>query len=225
MKNALRWLAGLAFAAILLQAQADTLDEVRERGVLRCGVNGEVPGLSFRDERGDWSGLDVDFCRGVGAAVLGGVDKVEFIPTSNADRLERLRRGELDLLSRNTTWTLARDATQDIAFVATLYYDGQGFMVRRETGILSSLELDGKPVCTTGDSTSPENAARYFTRHRMRLSLEEYPDLRRAAQAYLRGDCQVLTTDQSQLFAIRSTLEGGHAEHRILPEVRSPRSR
>jgi general L-amino acid transport system substrate-binding protein len=199
-------------------AHAETLEDVQSRGTLRCGVNGEVPGLSLRAPDGTWSGLDVDFCRAVAAAVLGDADKVEFVPVSTADRFDVLREGEIDLLARNTTWTLSRDLDLEIMFAATLYYDGQGFMVRRETNTLSALELSNRSVCALADTTAPDNARRYFTRNQMNLELKEFPDIKDAVKAYLAGDCYALTSDHSQLHAMRAGLNAASA-HRILPEV------
>jgi general L-amino acid transport system substrate-binding protein len=217
MQSVLRLAAALTLV-LSLPAKAGTLEDVKARGVLRCGVNGEVPGLSYKDDKGNWSGLDVDFCRAVAAAVLGHKDKLELVPVSTANRLDVLREGEVDLLSRNTTWTLSRDLDNDIVFVGTLYYDGQGFMVRRETNTLSALELSGKSVCAVSDTTGPENAQSYFARNRMVLELKLFPDLKKATQAYLNKACYALTTDQSQLHAVRGEL-GDTAAHRILPEV------
>jgi len=204
--------------ALAIAAAADTLDEVKARGALRCGVNGEVPGLSFRDQNGDWSGLDVDFCRAVAAAALGSADKVEFVPLSTAERFAALRDGRIDLLSRNTTWTGYRDLTEGVSFAGVLFYDGQGFMVPRATGKLSTLELDGATICAVNDTTSAQNAKRYFTRNRMSMELALHPDLDSALADYLEGKCSTLTTDRSQLYALRSTLEQPR-QQRILPEV------
>lgn len=195
-----------------------TLDAVEERGLLRCGVNGEVPGLSHQDDNGTWSGLDVDFCRAVAAAALGDAERVRFVPLATAERLDALAQDRIDLLARNTSWTLSRDLSHGMTFVGVLYFDGQGFMVPRETGIVSTLELSGKPVCALANSTSPDNARRYFARHRMSFELARFDTLRAAERAYLAGDCVALTTDQTQLHALRSTLSDPRA-HRILPEV------
>jgi general L-amino acid transport system substrate-binding protein len=219
MRSALRWLFALLLGAGLLQpVTAGTLEDVQARGTLRCGVNGLVPGLSFRDERGQWSGLDVDFCRAVAAVTLGAKEKLELVPLTNAERLTALAEGRVDLISRNTTWTFSRDAGQGISFVGVLYYDGQGFMVPRKTDFLSALELTGQTVCALAGTTSAENTGRYFTRHRMELDLRTFDDFDAARSAYLDGDCGVLTSDQSQLHALRSTLERPR-DHRILPEV------
>lgn len=219
MNRPIRWLVALVAALALQTSAAATLDEVRERGVLRCGVNGEIPGLSFKDEHGEWSGLDVDFCRAVAAATLGDAGKVDYVPVPNDSRFELLRDGEVDLLSRNTTWTLGRDLDLDIIFVAILYHDGQGFMVRRETDTLSALELSKRAVCAVADTTGPANARSYFQRHRMILELKEFPDIVAATKAYLAGECYALTTDQSQLHAVRTELADGKSAHRILPEI------
>ena len=218
MRPAFRWLFGILLFSALAHAAAGTLDDVKDRGVLRCGVNGLVPGLSYKDAAGQWTGLDVDFCRAVAAAALGDKDKVEFIALSNKERLDALGKGRVDLLSRNTTWTLSRDVQHGMTFAGILYFDGQGFMVRRETGLLSSLELGGKSVCALADSTSVENARRYFTRHRMELELVTFDDFAAAKQAYLDDKCDAFTGDHSQLHALRVGL-GDPRAHRILPEV------
>lgn len=219
MRNAIRWLLPILLAWGTAQtAVADTLGDVKARGSLRCGVNGLVPGLSHRDETGRWSGLDVDFCRAVAAATLGDSEKIELIPLGLKDRFAALSEGRIDLLVRNTTWTLSRDLEHGMTFTGILYFDGQGFMVRRDTEILSSLGLGGRNLCALAGSTGPDNAKRYFTRNRMELKLETFDDLDAAKQAYLEGRCQVLTSDQSQLHSLRTTLEDPRA-HRILPEV------
>lgn len=219
MNRPIRWIAALVSILPLLDAAAATLDDVRGRGMLRCGVNGEVPGLSYKDASGTWSGIDVDFCRAVAAATLGSADKVEFVPVPNDSRFDLLREGEVDLLSRNTTWTMGRDLDLDIVFVAVLYHDGQGFMVKRDTDTMSALELSKRAICAVADTTGPANAKRFFTRNRMLLELKEYPDIKAATKAYLDGDCYALTTDHSQLHSVRSELPDGQNANRILPEV------
>jgi len=211
---------GLLLVLLLapLAATADRIDDVRERGLLRCGVNGEIPGLSYRDADGNWSGIDVDLCRALAAAALGSADKIELIPLTTAERFNALRAGKVDLLARNTTWTQARDLSQGISFAAIYYYDGQGFMVPRSTNTLSTLELSGARICAIADTTSLERAASYFKRHRMPMTLKQYPDLKTASQAYLSGECSTLTTDRSQLYALRARLEQPEGQ-RILPEV------
>lgn len=219
MNAAARWLFGIALAGGLVHASvADTLEDVKNRGTLRCGVNGAVPGLSSKDEAGNWSGLDVDFCRAVAAAVLGEKDKVEFVPVGLDDRMSALGEGRIDLLSRNTTWTLSRDLGFGMTFAGILYHDGQGFMVPRSAGLLTSLDLGGKRVCALAGSTAPDNARRYFTLNRMELQLDTFDNLDSAKRAYLEGKCDALTSDQSQLFSLRTTLEEPGA-HTILGEV------
>ncbi|RNE92164.1 amino acid ABC transporter substrate-binding protein [Marichromatium sp. AB31] len=214
-----QWLIGLILATILAPGSADTLDEVRARGELSCGVNQDVPGLSYRDADGHWHGLDVDFCRAVAAATLGDARRVRFVATSPNDRLARLRDGEFDLLARNTTWTLTRDTEPGITFVGILYHDGQGFMVHDDSPVHSALELDDQSICVIAGGTGPGNIRGYLARHRMRARLVISADSRSATQAYQDHQCEVLSTDQSQLFAIRSMLPQGNSGHRILPEV------
>lgn len=221
MSDTLRWLCGGLLAALLSAAwpgAADTLDAVRERGTLRCGVNGEIPGLSYRGQDGDWSGLDVDFCRAVAAAALGSPERVELVALSTAERFAALREGRVDLLARNTSWTQHRALTEGVAFAGVLYYDGQGFLVPRASGIRSTLGLDQARICAIADTTSSDHARRYFTRHRMRMELTEYPDLKAARRAYLNGECSTLTGDHSQLHVLRATLPQPEAQ-RILPET------
>ncbi|AHF02555.1 ABC transporter substrate-binding protein [Marichromatium purpuratum 984] len=219
MRTRQQWLIGLILATTLASGNADTLDEVRARGELRCGVNQDVPGLSHRDADGHWHGFDVDFCRAVAAATLGDARRVRFITTSPKDRLARLRDGEFDLLARNTTWTLTRDTEPGITFVGVLYHDGQGFMVHDDSIIQSALELDDQSICVIAGGTGPDNVTDYLARHRMRARLVISADIRSATQAYLDHQCETLSTDQSQLFAIRSMLPRSDTRHRILPEV------
>jgi general L-amino acid transport system substrate-binding protein len=218
MRHLTLWSASLVLIGALTQAGAATLDDVRARGTLRCGVNGELLGLSHKDAAGLWTGLDVDFCRAVAAAVLGNADKVTFVPLNNSDRFDALREGEVDLLSRNTTWTLSRDLDLGMAFVGILYHDGQGFMVPRGSNILSAVELNRKKVCAIEDSTSPANAEAFFTRNRMQLELVLTKDANASKEAYLAGKCDAITGDHSQLHSLRAEMGEAHAQ-RILPEV------
>jgi general L-amino acid transport system substrate-binding protein len=218
MRQRTPWLAGLLLICAINPAHAGSLDDVKARGTLRCGVNGELPGLSHKDAKGAWHGLDVDFCRAVAAATLGKAEKVEFVPLSNSDRFDALRQGEVDLLSRNTTWTLSRDLDLGMAFVGILYHDGQGFMVPRATNILSVMELSRKRICAVEDSTSPGNAEAFFTRNRMQLELVPVKDADASKAAYLAGKCDAITADHAQLHALRTELGEAHA-NRILPEV------
>ena len=216
-----RRIALLLLASTLLAAapaHADTLTDIKARGVLRCGVAGDLPGLSYKDAAGDWSGLDVDFCRAVAAAVLGHRDRLELVQIPTADRFAALQDGRVDLLSRNTTWNLSRDLDPDVTFVAVLYHDGQGFMVRRDTSTLSARELSRKPVCAVANTTGPADIKTYFERNRMELDLKEFPDIKAAAAAYLNGTCYALSMDLTELSAVRAAAKGEDA-HRILPEM------
>ncbi len=197
---------------------ADTLSAVQERDKLRCGVNGQLLGFSFRDDRGRWQGMDVDFCRAVAAAVLGDAQKVTFVPLTNAARLDAFKGDRIDLLARNTTWTLSRDTEYGLSFVGVFYFDGQAFMVPRAAQRISALELSGVPLCVQSGTTSLDNVQGYFARNRMKLRLQVYPDLDSAAKAYLSGECGALTGDHSQLQALRTVLQEPRA-HRILPEI------
>lgn len=212
------WLLAAALIGATSLASAATLDEIKSRDTLRCIVNGEVPGLSLKDSAGHWSGLDVDFCRALAAAVLGDADQVTFIPTLPANRFEPLTAGRADVLARNTSWTQARELGQDIRFVGILYHDGQGFMVPRASAKHSTLELANTKICALSNTTNIDNARRYFTRHRMPMEIVPFDDLPAAADAYQEGRCDTLTADQSQLHALRALLPEPQA-HRILPEV------
>jgi general L-amino acid transport system substrate-binding protein len=211
-------LSALVLALFLRSAHTATLDEARQRNSIRCGVNGELPGLSLRQADGSWSGMDVDLCRAVAAAVLGDADRVEFVPLSNEERLSALTDERIDLLARNTTWTLSRDTTKGIRFVGTSYFDGQGLMVPRAKGHRSVLELSGISVCVQAHTTSPGNLQRFFTMNRMSVQVLPFEDARAQLAAYEAGKCDALSTDQSQLYALRSTLQDPKA-HMILPEI------
>lgn len=211
-------LAALLLAGLMQGTTAGTLETVKQRSVLRCGVEGSIPGLSLKDKDGRWSGLDVDFCRAVAAAALADAEKVDFVTLDNKGRLSALAKGEVDLLSRNTTWTMERDLGQGVDFVGVLYFDGQGFIVPRDSGKISVLELGGASICVPTNSTSESNLQRYFARHRMTYQMVGTDSSVAARDAYLSGKCDAFTTDQSQLHALRSTLPDPHA-HKILPEV------
>ena len=214
---------GVLIPAILLivltqGAGAATLEETRQRGSLRCGVNGSQPGLSLQDSGGRWSGLDVDFCRAVAAATLGDAQKVSFVRLTNQERLDALAKGRVDLLARNTTWTLERDTGRGMTFVGVSYYDGQGLMVPKVKGIRSVLELGGASVCVQSNSTSIDNLKRFFTLNRMGVQPLSFDSADAQQEAYLQGECDAISGDQSQLYALRAALQDPTA-HRILPEV------
>lgn len=211
----------LIFVLVMLSAGnalAATLDEVRERGLLRCGVNTGLPGFSEEREDGTWRGFDVDFCRAVAAAVLKDRDKVELVPLSGEARFAALADGKVDVLTRNTTWTFSRDTTSGARFAGISYFDGQGFLVPKSKGLRSALELGGATVCVQTGTTSQDNAREYFSTHRMKMKLVPVPSPDAMVEAYTQGRCDVLTSDQSQLYALRTRFDRP-AEHEVLPEV------
>jgi general L-amino acid transport system substrate-binding protein len=209
------------FTAAMLGAVAQagpTLDAVKQRDYVRCGVNAGLPGFSSPDDKGAWTGIDVDVCRAVATAVLGSASKVRFTPLTAKERFTALQSGEIDLLSRNTTWTLSRDAALGVHFTGVTYYDGQGFLVNKRLGVHSAKELDGASVCVQAGTTSELNLADYFRANGMRYSPVVYEKAEQNAAAYDAGRCDVLTSDQSQLYALRIKLK--HPEqHEVLPEV------
>jgi general L-amino acid transport system substrate-binding protein len=209
----------LACASALAQPAADTLGAVRARGVLACGVAPSDPGFSIPDSRGVWRGLDVDTCRAVAAAVLGDAEKVRFVPSSTQQRFTMLQSGEVDLLARNTTWTLGREAQLGLAFAGINFYDGQGFLVRRDLGVASARELDGATVCVHPGTTTEQNLSDWFRSHRLRFSpvlIESTEELR---GAFLAGRCDAFTGDTSTLAAFRTAQGPDAGRFAILPEV------
>jgi general L-amino acid transport system substrate-binding protein len=195
-----------------------TLERLKARGQLQCGVNTGLPGFSSADEQGNWSGLDADFCRAVAAAVLGDASKVRFTPLTAKERLTALQSGEVDILSRNTTWTLTRDSALGVHFAAVTYFDGQGFMVPRKLGIKSARELDGASVCILAGTTTELNLADYFRTHGMSYQPVVFDTGDQTVRGFESGRCDVLTSDQSQLYALRIKL-ADPASGVILPEV------
>ena len=195
-----------------------TLDAVKKRGNVLCGVNTSAPGFSSADSQGNWRGLDVNICRSVAAAVLGDADKVKYVPLSSPQRFTALQSGEIDMLARNTTWTMTRDATQGSVFVAVSYYDGQGFIVPKEFGIKSAKELDGATVCVQSGTSSEKTLADYFNAHKMSYKTVVFDTTEATQSAFLSGRCQVYTTDMSDLAGMR-TLAQDPSKYEILPEV------
>ena len=160
--------AGLAAAFAASAADAQTLNQVKQRGQLICGTNTGLAGFALPDAQGNWAGLDIDYCRAIAAAVLGDATKVKFVPLDATSRFESLKSGAVDVLVRNTTWTLSRDSAQGLDFEATNYYDGQGFMVRKKMNINSALELNGASVCVQQGTTTELNLADYFRSNKIR---------------------------------------------------------
>src|SRR5215207_3468045 len=211
----------LAVAAVLgfsASASAQTLNTVKQRGSLICGVTQGLPGFSSPDDRGNWTGLDVDLCRAIAVAIFNDPNKVKFTPLSAKDRFTALQSGEIDVLSRNSTWTLARDTSLGLNFAAVNYYDGQGFMVRKSLKINSALELNGASVCTQTGTTTELNLADYFRANKMKYEVLALATADETIKAYDGGRCDVFTTDVSQLYAERLKLTNAN-DHVILPEI------
>jgi general L-amino acid transport system substrate-binding protein len=209
--------AAFALSVGIAQAGA-TLDAIKSKGFIQCGVSTGLAGFSNPDDAGNWSGLDVDVCRAIAAALFGDAEAVKYTPLTSKERFTALQSGEVDVLSRNTTWTLARDSSLGLDFTGVSYYDGQGFMVPKSLGVKSALELDGASVCVQTGTTTELNLADYFRANNMSFTpvVFERPDEVRAA--YEQGRCDAYTTDQSGLYAQRTGLANPD-EHVILPEV------
>jgi len=199
-------------------ASAGTLDDVKAKGYVQCGVSQGLPGFSNPDDKGNWSGLDVDFCRGLAAAIFGDATKVKFTPLSAKERFTALQSGEVDVLSRNTTWTMTRDTSLGLNFAGVNYYDGQGFMVRKSLGVTSALQLGGAAVCTNTGTTTELNVADYFRAHNMQYEVVAFEKADEVVQAYDSGRCDVYTTDQSGLYAQRLKLSNPD-DNIVLPEI------
>ena len=214
-------IATLFALAIMFVAQgafAQTLKAVKDRGILNCGANGTLAGFGLPDARGNWTGLDVDVCRAIAAAVLNDASKVKFVPLTAKDRFTALQSGEVDVLVRNTTWTSSRDSSLGLNFTGVDYYDGQGFMVRKSLKVNSALELNGASVCVQQGTTTELNLADYFRAHKMQLKSVTFATANEAVKAYDAGRCDSYTTDASGLYAERLRL-ANPSDHIILPEI------
>src|ERR1700744_1246177 len=211
---ALAFAAGLSIQA----ASAQTLKTVKDRGMLSCGVSQGLPGFSSPDDKGNWTGLDVDVCRPVAAAIFDDPTKVKFVPLSAKDRFTALQSGEIDVLSRNTTWTLSRDTSLGANFTGVTYYDGQGFLVKKSLNVNSALELSNASVCVQTGTTTEQNLADYFKGNKMKYEVIAFTGADETVKAYESGRCDVFTSDVSQLYAERLKL-ANPADHVVLPEV------
>ena len=200
-----------------MSAQANTLAEVQAKGYVQCGVSQGLSGFSMFNDAGQWNGLDVDMCRAVAAAVFGDSEKFKITPLSAKVRFTALKSGEIDILTRNTTWTMSRDS-QHGDFAGVNYYDGQGMMVLKSLGIKSALELSGASICTNTGTTTELNIADYFRANNMSYELVAFESSAESTAAYIGGRCDVFTTDQSGLYAERLTFTNPD-EHMVLPEV------
>ncbi len=210
----------LAFAAGLSMeaASAQTLKTVQDRGMVSCGVSQGLPGFSLPDDKGNWTGLDVDVCRAIAAAIFNDPAKVKFVPLSAKDRFTALQSGEIDVLSRNTTWTLSRDTSLGANFTGVTYYDGQGFLVKKSLKVNTALELNSASVCVQTGTTTEQNLADYFKGNNMKYEVIAFGTADETVKAYESGRCDVFTSDVSQLYAERLKLSNP-ADHAVLPEV------
>lgn len=212
----------LALAALMgataTAAYADTLADVKAKGYIQCGVTGGVAGFSAPDANNVWSGLEVDFCRAMAAAIFNNPDAVRYTPLTSQERFTALSAGEIDVLSRTTTWTMSRDTQLGISFAGTMFYDGQGFMVRKADGINSALELSGAAICIESGTTTELNAADYFAANNMEFNAVVFVDQDEVVKAYEDGRCDVYTTDSSALASERSKFANPD-DHLILPEI------
>jgi general L-amino acid transport system substrate-binding protein len=218
----MKQIAQVLFAAAVAFAVADpavaaTLDTVKQRGVLNCGANGQLPGFGLPDSQGNWTGLDVDFCRAIAAAIFNDATKVKFVALTATNRFAALQTSDVDVLARNTTWTLSRDA-QGLNATGINYYDGQGFIVRKALKVNSALELNDAAICVQQGTTTELNLSDYFRTNRMRLKTVTFASLPEALKAYETGRCDAFTTDASGLYSTRLQLAKAD-DHVVLPEI------
>jgi general L-amino acid transport system substrate-binding protein len=210
--------AAIGFVLFVSPSTAQTLNTVKARGVLNCGSNTGVAGFGIADRQGNWTGFDVEFCRALAAAIFDDPAKVKFIPTTGQNRFTALQSGDVDVLNRNTTWTLARDTSLGLNFTGTTYYDGQGFIVRKSLGVKSALELADAAVCVSQGSTTELNLADYFRANKLKIKTATFATIDEAVRAYEAGRCDAFTTDQSGLYAQRLQLAQPE-DHIVLPEI------
>jgi general L-amino acid transport system substrate-binding protein len=210
----------LASAAVVFArpVTATTLDDVKARGLLNCGSNGQLPGFGMPDTQGVWTGLDVDFCRAIAAAIFNDASKVRFVPLSAKDRFTALQAGDVDVLARNTTWTLSRDTQLGLNATGVNYYDGQGFLIRKSLKVNSALELNDAAVCVQQGTTTELNLTDYFRANKMRLKTVTFATLDEALKAYDTGRCDAFTADASALYSVRLKLAQPD-DHVVLPEI------
>ena len=216
-------LTAFAVQPALAQAQdkpkdRGTLQGVKDRGSLSCGVSQGLPGFSSPDDKGNWTGLDVDVCRALAAAIFNDSTKVKFVPLSAKDRFTALQSGEIDVLSRNSTWTLSRDTSLGLNYTGISYYDGQGFMIRKSLKVNSALELNSASICVQTGTTNEQNVSDYFKGNNMKYELIAFGTADETLKAYESGRCDVFTSDVSQLYAERLKLAAPN-DHAVLPEV------
>jgi general L-amino acid transport system substrate-binding protein len=219
MKTTFKILLGSAALALTASAaSAATLDEVKGKGYVQCGVSTGLAGFSNPDDKGNWSGIDVDYCRAIAAAIFNDEKKVHFTPLTAKERFTALQSGDVDILSRNTTWTMDRDTSLGFNFAGVMFFDGQGFMIRKDMNITSALQLSGASVCVQTGTTTELNLADYFKANNMTYESKAFENLDAVNTAYQQGACDVYTTDKSGLYAIRLTMANPD-DHMILPET------
>lgn len=215
--------AAALMAGVLLSIPAATaqqssiLEAVKSRGQLFCGVNTGIAGFSAPDDKGNWTGLDVDLCRAISAAIFKDPNRVKYVPLTAKERFTALQSGEIDVLARNTSWTMSRD-TSGLSFGGINYFDGQGFMIKKSLGVVSAKELSGASVCVQTGTTTERNLADFFRANKMDYNPVVYEKLPQLVASYNAGRCDAFTTDVSQLYAIRLTL-GKADDHIVLPEI------
>jgi len=207
--------AALAFGA---SVEAQTLKTVQDRGSLICGVNPGLDGFASKDANGQWSGFDVDFCRALAAAIFNDPSKVQYVPLSAEQRFDALKNKQIDVLSRNSTWTMGREGDYGIVFAGVTYYDGQAFLVPKSRNVQSALELDGSKVCVQPGTTTEPNFVDFFEANHMKYETVHGANVADMIAAYQAGQCNVMTTDESGLFAIRQQL-AKPSDSTILPDV------
>ncbi len=219
VKTTLTSMVAVATLGLSVQAVAGpTLDAVVKKGFVQCGISDGLPGFSYADDKGQFRGIDVDVCRGVAAALFGDATKVRFSPLTAKERFTALQSGEVDMLSRNTTWTSSRDSGMGLNFAGVNYYDGQGFLVSTKLGVKSAKELDGAAVCIQAGTTTELNLTDYFRANGMKYTPITYDKSDETVKALEAGRCDVLTSDQSQLYAQRIKLANPN-DYVVLPEV------
>lgn len=215
--------AAFAIAAPLLAIQpafaGKTLDAIKQRGTVNCGVSTGVAGFSAPDSQGQWSGLDADTCRAIAAAVLGDAKKVNFVPLNSQQRFASLQSGEVDLLARNTTWTLTRDASLGFNFVAITYFDGQGFLVPKKLKVTSAKQLKNAEICVQSGTTNEKNLSDYFRAHNIKIKPVVFEGFEASFKAFFSGRCQAYTTDVSGLAGLRNKEAKEPENYVILPEL------
>ena len=220
----MRWLKAwfvvfLGFGFVAVAQAGSVLDAVKKRDAVRCGISSGVAGFSALGSDGQWRGLDVAVCRAVAAAVLGSAQKVEFTPLSSQQRFAALQAGQIDILSRNTTWTLSRDAGLNVHFAAITYYDGQGVLMHKRFGVKSMKELDGAEICVQSGTTNEKNLSTYLGTQGIKAKAIVYDNFEAAYKAFFSGRCQAFSTDVSALIGLKTSQSGNPDDYVVLPEV------